>query len=57
MLPQERLGLGEAAILDPQLRPLTRDGGQRLEVSERLYGTVNAADEGALRSTWEEFWE
>lgn len=39
------------------LRPLTRDGGARLDVSNRLYPTVDAADEGSLRSTWEQFWE
>ena len=39
------------------LRPLTRDGGARLDVANRLYPTVNSADEGSLRSTWEEFWE
>ncbi|MEM7058344.1 MAG: YjbH domain-containing protein [Pseudomonadota bacterium] len=39
------------------LRPLTRDGGARLDVANRLYPTVDAADEGSLRATWEQFWE
>ena len=39
------------------LRPLTRDGGQRLDVGNRLYGAAEVADDARLRSTWEEFWE
>ena len=39
------------------LRPLTRDGGQRLEVAGRLYGAVDGADRGSLRNGWEGFWE
>ena len=39
------------------LRPLTRDGGQRLEVSNRLWGVVEGADQPHIRSGWEDFWE
>lgn len=39
------------------IKPLTRDGGQRLEVSNRLWNIVEGADEPHLRSGWEDFWE
>lgn len=39
------------------LRPLTRDGGQRLVVSNRLYDVVEDQDRGGYRSTWKDFWE
>ncbi len=39
------------------IRPLTRDGGQRLDVSNRLWGVVESADERHLRDGWEDFWE
>ena len=39
------------------LRPLTRDGGQRLIVSNRLYPVVEDQDRGGFRDTWEDFWE
>ena len=39
------------------LRPLTRDGGQRLNVSNRLYDTVEDNDVGGYRATWKDFWE
>ncbi|HSG98853.1 MAG TPA: YjbH domain-containing protein, partial [candidate division Zixibacteria bacterium] len=39
------------------LRPLTRDGGQRLQVSNRLYPIVEDMDRGGLRTNWENFWE
>jgi hypothetical protein len=39
------------------LRPLFRDGGQRLNVSNRLYGTIEDADQGGLREQWGSFWE
>ncbi len=43
--------------LETVLRPLTRDGGARLEVSNRLYELVEDNDQGGYRATWEEFWE
>jgi hypothetical protein len=39
------------------LRPLTRDGGQRLEVSNRLFGVVAETDSAALREDWSSFWK
>ncbi|MEM7176832.1 MAG: YjbH domain-containing protein [Pseudomonadota bacterium] len=39
------------------LRPLTRDGGQRLDVSNRLYPIVQDYDTQGLRGDWESFWE
>jgi hypothetical protein len=39
------------------LRPLTRDGGQRLEVSNRLYPIVEDMDRAGLRDNWGSFWE
>lgn len=42
---------------DMVLRPLTRDGGARLEVANRLYPLVEDNDVGGYRGTWREFWE
>ncbi|MDH3669182.1 MAG: YjbH domain-containing protein [Paracoccaceae bacterium] len=39
------------------LRPLTRDGGQRLNVANRLYPLVEDQDRSGLRATWRDFWE
>ena len=39
------------------LRPLTRDGGQRLVISNRLYPIVEDMDRAGLRDTWGSFWE
>jgi hypothetical protein len=39
------------------LRPLTRDGGQRLVVSNRLYPLVEDMDRAGLRDNWGSFWE
>ena len=39
------------------LRPLTRDGGQRVEVSNRLYPIVEDMDRAGLRDNWGAFWE
>jgi hypothetical protein len=39
------------------LRPLTRDGGQRLEISNRLYPIVEDMDRAGLRDNWGSFWE
>lgn len=43
--------------LETVLRPLTRDGGARLVVSNRLYDLVEDNDQGGYRATWQEFWE
>jgi hypothetical protein len=39
------------------LRPLTRDGGQRLVVSNRLYPIVEDMDRAGLRDNWGSFWQ
>ncbi|HSF96880.1 MAG TPA: YjbH domain-containing protein [Thermohalobaculum sp.] len=39
------------------LRPLTRDGGQRVVVENRLYPMVEDMDRAGLRDTWQGFWE
>lgn len=39
------------------LRPLARDGGQRLDIANRLWSTVESVDEPHLRANWEDFWE
>lgn len=39
------------------IRPVTRDGGARLEVANRLYPMVQDNDRGGLRTRWGGFWE
>ena len=39
------------------LRPLTRDGGQKLNAPNHLWPVAQNSDRGALRAHWEEFWE
>ena len=39
------------------LRPLTRDGGQRVAIANRLYPIVEDLDRAGLRDTWGSFWE
>ena len=39
------------------IRPLTRDGGARLSVANRLYPIVQEADTGDLRADWGHFWQ
>ena len=46
---QQTLGMG--------IRPIQRDGGQRLEVPGRLYGQVREAHAKALRGQWSRVWE
>ncbi len=36
---------------------LTRDGGQKLWISNRLYPIVEDMDEGGLRQSWQDFWK
>ncbi|MGM0586542.1 MAG: YjbH domain-containing protein, partial [Pseudomonadota bacterium] len=38
------------------IRPLTRDGGQRLSAPNRLYPIVQEMDRGDLREDWGNFW-
>ncbi len=39
------------------IRPLSRDGGARLNVDNRLWPIVRDADRKTLRETWETFWK
>ena len=39
------------------IRPLTRDGGQRVREPSPLYPRVADMDRGGLRTTWRSFWE
>ncbi|GAA6201279.1 YjbH domain-containing protein [Aquicoccus sp. SU-CL01552] len=39
------------------IRPVTRDGGARLNVSGRLYETVRRTQKTALRDGWGRFWK
>ena len=39
------------------LRPLTRDGGARLEVSDRLYDTLHGYDRAGIDAQWGRFWK
>ncbi len=39
------------------IRPLTRDGGQRLANPSALYPAVADMDQGGLRTDWGSFWE
>jgi hypothetical protein len=39
------------------IRPLTRDGGQRLLIANRLYPTVEDMGREELRSSWQDFWK
>ena len=38
------------------IRPLTRDGGARLDVDGRLYDRVRPLHKPALRDGWGRFW-
>lgn len=39
------------------IRPLSRDGGARLEVSDRLYESVRKYDESSIDGQWGRFWK
>lgn len=39
------------------IRPIQRDGGQRLDVPGRLYGQVRQAHRQALEGQWARFWQ
>lgn len=49
---------GRSSTTDIQrtLRPITRDGGARLEVDGRLYGIVRGYHESELTDQWGTFW-
>ena len=43
--------------LSTVIRPLTRDGGQRVSIANRLYPTVEDLGRDELRGRWQEFWK
>lgn len=49
-------GRPSTTVSQTVLRPLTRDGGQRVEVHGRLYGSVAGKHQGAVADSWGMFW-
>lgn len=51
-------GIGTATrqTVNTVIRPLTRDGGARLNIENRLYPLITAADNRAVKSTWGRVW-
>jgi hypothetical protein len=39
------------------LRPITRDGGARLRVNDRLYETISRNQQSELDAAWGRFWK
>ncbi len=50
------LGQPSKRVSDLVIRPVTRDGGARLFVQNRLYPLVSQYHEGRLAPTWARFW-
>lgn len=50
------LGTATRRKFDATLRPLTRDGGARVEVDGRLYETVREFHASGMESSWGRFW-
>ncbi len=50
------LGTPSRRVDQLTLRPITRDGGARLQVADRLYETVRAYHENDLSGSWGRFW-
>ncbi len=50
------IGTPTKRVYQTTLRPLTRDGGARLNVEDRLYETVRNYHESDLRGGWGRFW-
>ena len=38
------------------IRPVTRDGGARVNINDRLYETLRDTHQPALADTWGRFW-
>ncbi|MEJ8562006.1 YjbH domain-containing protein [Yoonia sp. GPGPB17] len=56
-IPMEHfLGTPSRRVEQVVLRPLTRDGGARLNVDGRLYETVRSYHDNDLRGSWGRFW-
>ena len=50
------VGSPTGRTFDSVIQPLTRDGGARVNVDGRLYGTVNNHHNKALKDSWGRFW-
>lgn len=50
------LGQPTTQKAEATLRPLTRDGGQRLEVDERLYETIRGSHQPDIAKSWGKYW-
>ena len=50
------VGSPTGRTFDSVIQPLTRDGGARVKVDGRLYGTVNNHHNKALKDSWGRFW-
>ncbi|MFC7702918.1 YjbH domain-containing protein [Plastorhodobacter daqingensis] len=50
------LGTPTRNVQTATIRPLTRDGGARLEVDGRLYETVRGYHQGGIDGQWGRFW-
>ena len=49
-------GRPSANKINSTIRPLTRDGGARVNVDDRLYDTVRGSHTGELYDGWGRFW-
>lgn len=49
-------GRPTVATTTTTIRPLTRDGGARLDVDGRLYETIRSTHRGELQDQWGRFW-
>ena len=50
------LGRPTTQKAETTIRPLTRDGGQRLEVDGRLYETIRGAHRPEIAKSWGKYW-
>ncbi|MDA3857047.1 MAG: YjbH domain-containing protein, partial [Roseovarius sp.] len=50
------LGRPAKTAVDTTMRPLTRDGGQRLDVNGRLYETIRDTHRPEVAKNWGKFW-
>ena len=51
------LGQPDKRSITTTIRPIQRDGGQRLEVPGRLYEQVRSGHRNAVEDQWSRFWE
>lgn len=50
------VGVPTTQKTEATLRPLTRDGGQRVNVNDRLYGVVRGAHQPEIAKSWGKYW-